>query len=83
MLTAIRYSPRNIGLLSFLSFGGGYSVVKSRTLAEKQRAIGDYSVTVDRSGTSLQLSDAICPIMYNFVSLSKCASGQSLTLSTA
>jgi hypothetical protein len=31
-------------------------VLKSRTLAEKQRirATGDYSVTVDRSGTSLQ-----------------------------
>jgi hypothetical protein len=33
-------------------------MMKSRTLAEKQRvrAIGDYSVTVDRSGTSFIVS---------------------------
>jgi hypothetical protein len=48
-------SPRNITLFSLLSLGGGYFMIKSRTLAEKQRvrAAGDYSVTVDRSGTSL------------------------------
>ncbi|KAH7089233.1 hypothetical protein FB567DRAFT_328542 [Paraphoma chrysanthemicola] len=48
-------SPRNVTLFSLLSLGGGYFMIKSRTLAEKQRnrAAGDYSVTVDRSGTSL------------------------------
>ncbi|KAH7061971.1 hypothetical protein BKA63DRAFT_527175 [Paraphoma chrysanthemicola] len=45
-------SPRNVTLFSLLSLGGGYFMIKSRTLAEKQRnrAAGDYSVTVDRSG---------------------------------
>ncbi|KAH7394927.1 hypothetical protein DE146DRAFT_616169, partial [Phaeosphaeria sp. MPI-PUGE-AT-0046c] len=43
-------SSRNITLLSMFSLGGGYLMTKSRTLAEKQRAAGDYSVTVDRSG---------------------------------
>jgi hypothetical protein len=50
-LTALNYSPRNFALLSFFSLGGGYLMLKSRTLAVKQRAAGDYSVTVDRSGT--------------------------------
>jgi len=49
-LTALYYSPRNVALLSFFSLGGGYLMLKSRTLAVKQRAAGDYSVTVDRSG---------------------------------
>ena len=39
------------------SLGGGYLMVKSRALAERQRqrALGDYSVSVDRSGTSFTL----------------------------
>ncbi|KAH4046283.1 hypothetical protein HBI56_172710 [Parastagonospora nodorum] len=45
-------TPRNIGLLSIFSLGGGYFMVKSRSLAERQRvrAEGDYSVAVHRSG---------------------------------
>jgi hypothetical protein len=45
---------RNVALLSIFSLSGGYMMVKSRALAERQRqrAQGDYSVTVDRSGTS-------------------------------
>ncbi|ORY16761.1 hypothetical protein BCR34DRAFT_475840 [Clohesyomyces aquaticus] len=44
--------PRNFTIFSLFSFGGGYMMLKSRALAEKQkqRAAGDYSVTVDRSG---------------------------------
>ncbi|KAF2121090.1 hypothetical protein BDV96DRAFT_484403, partial [Lophiotrema nucula] len=43
---------RNFALLSAVSLGSGYMVLKSRTLAQKQkeRAAGDYSVSVDRSG---------------------------------
>ncbi|KAF2690467.1 hypothetical protein K458DRAFT_413251 [Lentithecium fluviatile CBS 122367] len=46
------FTPRNLALFSVFSLGGGYMMVKSRALAEKQRqrAVGDYSVSVDRSG---------------------------------
>ncbi|KAF2789558.1 hypothetical protein K505DRAFT_328144 [Melanomma pulvis-pyrius CBS 109.77] len=46
------FTPRNLTFLSILSLSGGYIMVKSRTLAAKQkeRAVGDYSVSVDRSG---------------------------------
>ncbi|KAF1948887.1 hypothetical protein CC80DRAFT_223631 [Byssothecium circinans] len=46
------FTPRNLALFSLLSLGGGYGIVKTRTLAEKrrERASGDYSVSVDRSG---------------------------------
>ncbi|OCK93037.1 uncharacterized protein K441DRAFT_567913 [Cenococcum geophilum 1.58] len=46
-------SRRNIAILSLMSLGGSYFIMKSRTLAEKkrERAVGDYSVSVDRSGT--------------------------------
>lgn len=49
------HSQRNITLLSVLTLGSGYFIVKSKTLADKQRerAAGDYSVSVDRSGTSV------------------------------
>ncbi|KAF1944403.1 hypothetical protein EJ02DRAFT_420475 [Clathrospora elynae] len=45
-------TSRNFAIFSLFSLGGGYFMVKSRTLAEKKRAreAGDYSVTVDRSG---------------------------------
>ena len=45
--------PRNLTFLSIISLGSGYMMLKSRTLAvkQKERAIGDYSVSVDRSGT--------------------------------
>ncbi|KAF2829489.1 hypothetical protein CC86DRAFT_368495 [Ophiobolus disseminans] len=43
-------TPRNVSLFSLVALSGGYFMVKGRTLAEKQRAVGDYSVTVDRSG---------------------------------
>jgi len=35
------------------SLGSGYMMIKARTLAARQkvRAVGDYSVSVDRSGT--------------------------------
>lgn len=44
--------PRNLAFFSMLSLGGGYLMIKSRTLAAKQRerAVGDFSVSVDRSG---------------------------------
>ncbi|KAF2241073.1 hypothetical protein BU26DRAFT_525600 [Trematosphaeria pertusa] len=46
------FTPRNFAIFSFLSLGGGYMMLKSRALAAKQRerAVGDYSVSVDRSG---------------------------------
>jgi hypothetical protein len=46
------HRPRNLTFLSIFSLGGGYMMIKSRTLAarQKERQIGDYSVTVDRSG---------------------------------
>ncbi|KAF2268836.1 hypothetical protein CC78DRAFT_575821 [Lojkania enalia] len=40
---------RNFFLLSIASLGGTYMILRSRTLTEKQREKGDYSVTVDRS----------------------------------
>ncbi|OAL45302.1 hypothetical protein IQ07DRAFT_591636 [Pyrenochaeta sp. DS3sAY3a] len=43
-------TPRNLTLLSLVSLGSGYFIIKSKTLTEKQRAAGDYSVSVDRSG---------------------------------
>ncbi|KAH7350346.1 hypothetical protein BKA66DRAFT_431208 [Pyrenochaeta sp. MPI-SDFR-AT-0127] len=48
------HRPRNFTLISVLTLGSGYFIVKSRILADKQRerAAGDYSVSVDRSGTS-------------------------------
>jgi hypothetical protein len=51
MLTAC--SPRNMTLVSLASLGSGYFILKSKALADKQRdrAAGDYTVTVDRSGT--------------------------------
>ena len=50
-------SPRNMTLFTLASLGSGYFVVKSKTLADRQRARvdGDYTVTVDRSGTICQL----------------------------
>ncbi|KAF2010076.1 hypothetical protein BU24DRAFT_428112 [Aaosphaeria arxii CBS 175.79] len=46
--------PRNLALLSVISLGGTYMILKSKTLAVKQdnRTAGDYSVSVDRSGRS-------------------------------
>ena len=46
-------SRRNVAIFSLMSLGGSYLIMKSRTLAEKkrERAVGDYSVSVDRSGT--------------------------------
>ncbi|XPS76957.1 hypothetical protein M3J09_008999 [Ascochyta lentis] len=46
------FSPRTFTLITAVSLGGGYLMIKSRSLAEKQRdrVAGDYSVTVDRSG---------------------------------
>ncbi|OCK83596.1 hypothetical protein K432DRAFT_379373 [Lepidopterella palustris CBS 459.81] len=45
------FNGRNLALFSFLSLGGSYFFMKSRTLAQnKERAVGDYSVSVDRSG---------------------------------
>ncbi|KAF2871727.1 hypothetical protein BDV95DRAFT_493928 [Massariosphaeria phaeospora] len=46
------HRTRNIALFSVVSLGGGYMMLKSKTLAEKQRerATGDFSVSVDRSG---------------------------------
>ncbi|OCL14397.1 hypothetical protein AOQ84DRAFT_351525 [Glonium stellatum] len=46
------FNRRNIAIFSLLSLGGSYFIIKSRTLAEKkrERAVGDYSVSVDRSG---------------------------------
>ncbi|KAB2101891.1 hypothetical protein AG0111_0g10008 [Alternaria gaisen] len=40
-------------LISLASLGSGYFILKSKALADKQRdrAAGDYTVTVDRSGT--------------------------------
>ncbi|KAF1919557.1 hypothetical protein BDU57DRAFT_144313 [Ampelomyces quisqualis] len=49
----VLYRPRNVSLISLFSLGGGYLMLKSRTFAEKQKAAGDYSVPVDRSGTSV------------------------------
>jgi hypothetical protein len=48
-------SPRSMTLISLASLGSGYFIVKSRALADKQRdrAAGDYTVTVDRSGMIL------------------------------
>ncbi|KAF2631160.1 hypothetical protein BU25DRAFT_407698 [Macroventuria anomochaeta] len=45
-------TPRTFTLITAMSLGGGYLMIKSKSLAEKQRerAAGDYSVTVDRSG---------------------------------
>ncbi|KAF1362886.1 hypothetical protein EJ07DRAFT_58520, partial [Lizonia empirigonia] len=45
-------TPRTFTLITAMSLGGGYLMVKSRSLSEKQsdRLAGDYSVTVDRSG---------------------------------
>ena len=43
--------PRNLACLSIFSLAGSYLVLKSRTLATKQRENGDFSVTVDRSGS--------------------------------
>jgi hypothetical protein len=45
-------SSRTLTLLTAMSLGGGFLMIKSRSLAEQQRerAAGDYSVTVDRSG---------------------------------
>jgi len=56
MLT-LACSPRNMTLFTLASLGSGYFVVKSKTLADRQRARvdGDYTVTVDRSGTICQL----------------------------
>ncbi|KAF2467660.1 uncharacterized protein BDR25DRAFT_305427 [Lindgomyces ingoldianus] len=46
------FTTRSLTLFSVLSLGGGYIMLKSRVLASKQkeRAAGDYSVSVDRSG---------------------------------
>lgn len=41
---------RNFTLFSLAALGSSYFMIKSKTLAEKQRVVGDYSVTVDRSG---------------------------------
>ncbi|KAJ4990283.1 hypothetical protein SVAN01_04165 [Stagonosporopsis vannaccii] len=45
-------TPRTFTLITAMSLGGGYLLIKSRSLAEQQRerVAGDYSVTVDRSG---------------------------------
>ncbi|KAF2703571.1 hypothetical protein K504DRAFT_392080 [Pleomassaria siparia CBS 279.74] len=45
--------PRNLTFFSIFSLGGGYMMMKSRALEtrQKERAAGDYSVSVDRSGT--------------------------------
>ncbi|KAF1841221.1 uncharacterized protein K460DRAFT_371232 [Cucurbitaria berberidis CBS 394.84] len=45
-------TPRNLTLFSLFTLGSGYVAFKSKTLADKrrERAIGDYSVSVDRSG---------------------------------
>ena len=45
-------SSRTFTLLTAMSLGGGFLMIKSRALAEQQRerAAGDYSVAVDRSG---------------------------------
>ncbi|OSS45019.1 hypothetical protein B5807_09134 [Epicoccum nigrum] len=45
-------SSRTFTLLTAMSLGGGFLMMKSRALAEQQgeKAAGDYSVTVDRSG---------------------------------
>jgi hypothetical protein len=42
-----------MALFSLASLGSGYFVIKSKTMADRQRARaeGDYTVTVDRSGT--------------------------------
>jgi hypothetical protein len=42
-----------MSLISLASLGSGYFILKSKALADKQRdrAAGDYTVTVDRSGT--------------------------------
>jgi hypothetical protein len=47
-----------------MSLGGGFLMIKSRSLAEQQRerAAGDYSVTVDRSGMYIHGSVSL-PIM--------------------
>jgi hypothetical protein len=37
-------------MFSVAALGSGYFMVKSRTLADKARTQGDYTVTVDRSG---------------------------------
>jgi hypothetical protein len=52
MLTLV-CSPRTMALFSLASLGSGYFVIKSKTMADRQRARaeGDYTVTVDRSGT--------------------------------
>ena len=40
-----------------MSLGGGFLMIKSKALAEQQRerAAGDYSVTVDRSGITFMV----------------------------
>lgn len=50
LLTAIR--PRTFTFFTIASLAGTYMILKSRTVATKQqeKAAGDYSVTVDRSG---------------------------------
>ena len=49
---------RNVALFSVFSLGGGFLMVRSRALAERQRqrALDDYSVSVDRSGSSSGLA---------------------------
>jgi hypothetical protein len=40
-------------MFSVAAVGSGYLMIKSRTLADKARTEGDYTVTVDRSGMLL------------------------------
>ncbi|KAJ8109943.1 hypothetical protein OPT61_g7083 [Boeremia exigua] len=44
------FTPRTFTLITAMSLGGGYLMIKSKALAEQQRerGVGDYSVTVDR-----------------------------------
>ncbi|KAF2494276.1 hypothetical protein BU16DRAFT_619420 [Lophium mytilinum] len=46
------FNGRNLAIFSVFTFGGSYILFKSRALAAKKqnKAIGDYSVSVDRSG---------------------------------
>jgi hypothetical protein len=64
MLT-LAHSPRNMTLFTLASLGSGYFVIKSKTLADRQRAHGerDYTVTVDRSGTNClpDVMDSLAP----------------------
>ncbi|CAI6342118.1 unnamed protein product [Periconia digitata] len=61
------FTPRGFAFLSAFSFAGGYMALKSRAMSQRQRDVGDYSVTVDRSGMSLRLphlppvSWSVCP----------------------